>query len=332
MHAGRIDQLDDLFHQARMDIVGLHETRWQSSTVQAIRSKHYTFLLAPANRTGQQGVGVAIRHKLYPALLALHSYSYRVLRFRLRGRGRNLSIIVGYAPTNSETELECNRVEYYKQMQQAVHDAYKHGGSQDVHITLTDANAETGSDTTVAPGILGPHGAASQHPHPETTPNGKRFLQFCIDNNFCIGYSWFYKKHDKLKNTFYPANAEHTPKVIDHILIDGRSKSCLEDVSVKQNLKISTTSIPRPDGPIGHRLVIAKIRFKLSRRCQKQTQTLPYHRPHLTAETVMEKMNGMLNNTPEFQLPKLCGDAIKTVCPVADNSAGLLMQYGKRLG
>ena len=210
-YVGRLDYLDRTFHDARLDIVGLQEHRWTGDTVTIISREHYMFILAPAKADGQQGVGLAVKHRIYASLYALHSYNPRVLRARFFGKSRSLSIIVGYAPTNSDTETDANRQNLYDTMRKAQDDITPNGGSQDVKVILMDANAETGNNPLIAPRIIGPHGAPAQSAHPELTPNGRKFLKFCTEGNWVIGYSWFKKPSILSQCTFFPAIQQHPP-------------------------------------------------------------------------------------------------------------------------
>ena len=80
-----------------------------------------------------------------------------------------------------------------------------------------------------------------------------------------VGHTWFQDRRFP-KLTFYPNLTEYgQPRDIDHILIDGRSSSCLEDVGFVPELTISTREIFVNGQLLGQRMSIAKLR----RRVQK---------------------------------------------------------------
>ena len=85
-HAGRIDYLDKLFHDTKLDFVGLNETKWKRQT-DWVTQDNFTFLLpiVPKEIIGE-GVGLAIKNKLLPSLLTVHPYSSRILRTHFKGK------------------------------------------------------------------------------------------------------------------------------------------------------------------------------------------------------------------------------------------------------
>ena len=160
---------------------------------------------------------------------------------------------------------------FYRDLQTAYTDC----GSQDVKLLLMNGNVETGNRMDLFPNLLGPHAVPEVGPPTETTPNGERFIDFCITNNLILGYSWFQKairRNPYICSTFFPNNPRHMPKTIDHILIDGRSISNLLNIHVRHDVKISTMSTPRIEGMMGHRLVVATLRQKLARHKPKPQQ------------------------------------------------------------
>ena len=139
---GRMDLLDEKVYQACLDLIGLQEHRFATTTTRIFVRQHYVFILAPATQFGQYGVGLAMKHHIYASLEALHPYSPRLLRARLKGRSRSLSILVGYAPTNAEDETDENRDAFYASLGEAYEDI-RHG--QGSHVIPTTPSREAGS-------------------------------------------------------------------------------------------------------------------------------------------------------------------------------------------
>ena len=269
---GRIALFDNMFAKAGFDFVGLNETKWKGGDL--VVKDNYAFLLPPT--LGNQGVGIAIKLQLYYTLLAYHSYSSRVMRVRFTGRGRHLSVVVAYAPTNTENHSDEEREIFYKDLQQA----YDECGTQDVKLVLMDGNIETGNNPQVLPGLMGKHAPPSLNPNPLESSNGAHFFPFCNNNDLCVGSSYF-APHKKakpyIKSTFFAPNDNRAPVTIDHVLIDKRSFSCLTSVKVRHDLHISTTSTVRTcgDGISGHRLVEFHLSCKLTtRKLQAQAENL----------------------------------------------------------
>jgi hypothetical protein len=108
------------------------------------------------------------------------------------------------------------------------------------------------------------------------------------------------------------------PKSIDHILIDGRSKSNLLDIHVRHDVKISTMSTPRIEGMMGHRLVVATLRQKLARHKPKTpAKGLPYNRAALVEDEVKDTMHWTLADADscESAVQKLIETAHSQMAP-----------------
>ena len=108
---GRLGEFDQLLHSAKVDIAGIQEARWFDDAT--IDQPHYHFLLTKATASGQQGVGIAIRQPLLPSLMAVEYLGPRLMWARFRGKARNLSLIVAYAPTNAYDTSEEERDDFY---------------------------------------------------------------------------------------------------------------------------------------------------------------------------------------------------------------------------
>ena len=106
------------------------------------------------------------------------------------------------------------------------------------------------------------------------------------------------------------------PKTIDHVLIDGRSKSNLIDVHVRHDVKISTMSTPRIEGMMGHRLIVVTLRQKLTRHRPKiPILKLPYNRAALVEEEVKDAMHWALTDSEDHSVSKLLETAKSQVAP-----------------
>ena len=140
----------------------------------------------------------------------------------------------------------------------------------DIRIILADLNVEPGCPPEPAPRGIGPHGRLAFAP--ELAPSGKRFFPFLVEHSLDVRNTWFEHPPEQ-QYTFYPPVPYHRPLVVDHVLIDGRSKSNLLDVRVRNDINISSFETPRDtDGAIpGHRLMEASIRLKLQRPRPKLT-------------------------------------------------------------
>jgi hypothetical protein len=231
--ATRLEELDALFwRKHRADIIGLQEVRrlWDNRSGTTCNGGRYTLFHTAATPDSNLGVGIMVRTQLVPTIMSLKLLGPRLLIAKFRGEQRNLTVTVAHAPTAAATEED--RTQFYELMDDS---ATTSTSSMDTHVVLIDANAGPGQSRDGWDKIMGPHGV----PFPRdvnTDPNCVAFSKYCYDHDLCIGHTWFAHKKSH-KYTFYP-NSAHLgpPKDIDHVLIDGRSSSCLEDVRTDRGL------------------------------------------------------------------------------------------------
>lgn len=202
-------------------------------------------------------MGVLVRSALVPTIKSLRLLGPRLLVIRFRGNQRDLSIIVAHAPHGAAEETD--REDYYTLLRGASSSI----SGMDTKVVLMDANAGPGKSREGWEHLVGPHGI----PYPVTKGEDahlKAFGSFCFDHQLCVGHTWFeHKKRHKI--SFYPTAGSGGPKDMDHVLIDTRSGSCLEDVKVVPAAIISTSHTHRAeDGElIGHRVVLATLHCRL---------------------------------------------------------------------
>ena len=296
---GRLAEVDLLLHNASIDFCGIQEGRWFDNA--SLTQDHYQFLLSKATKQGTGGVGLAIKHSLLPTLMAYRLIGPRLLWARFRGRARHLSVIVAYAPTNAETVEETERETFYTALQET----YWSCPSMDVKVILGDMNVNSPSNPAVAPGCLGPWGPPQASTVAEETPNGSHFVEFLNHTGCCDLNTWFRKPPGR-KATFYSPNEEHLPTTLDHILIDRRSRSCAEDLNVRQDLHLSTYTSPRlTDSKLpGHRLVLCKLRFRMRKpapqKLPKEVGVCKYSKPALETKVAQDKILATLQSDPNL--------------------------------
>lgn len=259
----RLEELDALFwRHFRADIVGLEEVRrtWDNRSGHTCGGGKYVLFhsAAATNETGAAilGVGILVRNNLVPTLISLRLLGPRLLVAKFRGSQRNLTVIVAHAPTGKATDDE--RTAFYASLA----DVTSATAGISTQVVLMDANAGPGKSRKGWEHIVGPHGIA--YPVSEDTKAScDGFGQYCFDHNLCIGHTGFQHK-DRHKLTFYP-NAEQTgkPRDMDHVLIDGRSSSCLENCKTAPGAVISPPGTTLNGELAGHRAVVATLHCRL---------------------------------------------------------------------
>lgn len=200
-----------------------------------------------------------VRHHLIPSTMSLRLLGPRLLVIKFRGAQKNLTVIVAHAPCSDATHDA--RTEFYL----ALREATSCSSESSTRVVLIDANAGPGNSRTGWEHIVGPHGI----PYPldvNKDPNCVAFGSYCYDFNLCVGHTWFQHKVSH-KRTFYP-NTTHTglPRDMDHVLIDGRSSTNLENVKTAPGAIISRSGTIVNGELAGHRCVVATLHCRLQSR------------------------------------------------------------------
>ena len=175
-----------------------------------------------------------VRTQLVPTIMSIRLLGPRLRVAKFRGAQRNLTVYVAHAPHSGASPED--REAFYTTFTSVITDR----NEMDTKVVLIDANTGPDQWRTGRSHIVGPHSIPYNKKDLDKDDNHFQFNYFCYIHNLCVGSTWFqHRKSQKL--TFYPS-AEDTgePRDMDHVLIDGRSASCLEDVRALPELPIST--------------------------------------------------------------------------------------------
>ena len=157
-------------------------------------------------------------------------------------------MLVCYAPTE-DANAEVKDA-FYDQLQTAVESVHAH----DMLLILGDLNAKVGSDNTGREHVMGKHGIGT------INDNGERLADFCEENNLLIGGTLFQHKH--IHKTTWTSPDGTTKNQIDHVIINRRWRSSLQDVRACRGADVSSD----------HTLVLAVVSLKLRRSIGRQAR------------------------------------------------------------
>ena len=173
---------------------------------------------------------------------------------RFNCRHTKLTIIVCYAPTNSETRSDdvANKDAFYNQLDDLTSGIPKH----DVQIVIGDMNAQLGNNTDTWSPVLGNHAEG------DLNDNGIRLLSFCQANNLVVGSSLF--PHKRIHKLTRNSPNGKTCNQIDHTLVTRKWRNSLIDVRVYRGADVGSD----------HNLAISTIKLSLAalRRQKKQAK------------------------------------------------------------
>ena len=245
---GRMPQLVKEFDNYNLDILGVSEVRWTGTGKRRLASGHTVVFSGRSDDQHSEGVALLLNRQTEKALLGWKPFGSRLLKARFHSKYTKLSVLVCYAPTeDANAEV---RDAFYDQLQTAVESVHAH----DMLLILGDLNAKVGSDNTGREHVMGKHGIGT------INDNGERLADFCEENNLLIGGTLFQHKH--IHKTTWTSPDGTTKKQIDHVTINRRWRSSLQDIRAYRGADVASD----------HTLVLAVVSLKLRRSKGRQAR------------------------------------------------------------
>ena len=152
-----------------------------------------------------------------------------------------LTVIICYAPI--EDAEEADKDTFYDQLQAVTDEVPIH----DLLIVLGDPNARLGNNNIGRHRVMGKHGIGT------INDNRERLCHFCNEKNMVIGGTLF--QHRDIHKTTSNSPSGATKGQIDHILINGKWRSFLQDVRAYRGADVASD----------HNLLVAAVSLKLRR-------------------------------------------------------------------
>jgi len=241
LQAGKLKELCDTAERYHLDMVGVQEVRWHGKD--KIRHGPWTFIYSGRDdKQHEAGVGLLLSKKSADVLTSVDCIDKRFMRARFKAGITNLTVIVGYAPTEVATMSE--KDQFYSQLDNILGTVPRH----DMCLLIGDYNARVGQDVNAYPSVIGPHGMG------EMNDNGQRLLDTCSTQGLTIGGTLFQHKAIH-KYTWTSSTTSKTRAQLDHVIINSRWKRSLQDCRTYRGADIYSD----------HELLVATIRMKLAR-------------------------------------------------------------------
>ena len=197
----------------------------------------------------------------------------RIIVARFAGSQAKLTVVACYAPTNDADET--SKDDFYNTLQAVAKDIPRH----DLVCFVGDFNAKVGSDKSYCPEVLGSQGLG------EVNENGTLLVDFAITNDLIIGGTFF--QHKIIHKYSWNSPDGRTHNQIDHILINKKWKSSLQDVRAYRGADVATDRA----------LMIAKLALKLKATQKTQTKESPaYDSDKLSNTKVQHEFTMQLTN------------------------------------
>lgn len=238
---GKAAQIAREMERYNIQILGICESRWNGSGLKTLASGEKILYSGHAdeNHDHTEGVAIMMSPVAARALMEWQPVSSRVMTARFNSKGRKVSIIQCYSPTNDATE-ETKEI-FYNCLQAVVNDIPK----RDIKILMGDFNAKIGKNNIGKETIMGTQALG------EMNENGELFSDFCAFNDLVIGGSVF--QHRGIHKETWISPDGGTKNQIDYINISRKWRRSLQDTRSHRGADVASD----------HHLVIGTIKIKL---------------------------------------------------------------------
>ena len=218
---GRGAQIVKEMKRYNLSILGVGEMRW--NTFRSLRTRTGETILFSGNPNDDDphvnGVGLILSKVAADSLMEWEQVSERTITARFASKCQNMSLIQVYANTNEAKDED--KEAFYHQLQTV----YNRTPRRDVTLVMGDFNAKIGSDNANRETIMGKYGLGSMN------ENGEIFSDFRGSNELVIGGTIF--PHKQCHKVTWRSSNLRTENQIDHVTIDRRWRSTLQDVRAK---------------------------------------------------------------------------------------------------
>ena len=254
---GKAAQIAKEMRRYNIQLLGICESRWNGSGQTTLSSGEMIIYSGheDENHDHTEGVAIMMSPTSAQALVEWEPISSRIMTARFNSKGRKVTIIQCYAPTNAAEEEA--KEEFYARLQTVIDKA----PTRDLKILMGDMNAKIGTDNSGKELIMGTEALGNMN------ENGEMFTDFCAFNDLVIGGSVY--PHKDIHKATWVSPDGRTENQIDFITIARKWRRSLLDTKARRGADAGTD----------HHLVLGTIKIKL--RAFRET----CDRPHIKFNT-----------------------------------------------
>ena len=273
---GKLAQLVREFQNYGLDILGVCEARWTGSGQKALASGLTILYSGRLDGHHTEGVALIVSREKGRTLIEWKPSGPRLLKARFNSKYTKLTVIVCYAPT--EDAEEADKDAFYDKLQAVTNEV----PTLDLVMVLGDLNARPGNNNIGRDRVMGKHGIGT------INDNEERLCHFCEENNMVIGGTLF--QHRDVHKTTWTSPSGTTKSQIDHILINGKWRSSLQDVRAYRGADVASDQ----------NLLVAVLSLKLRRTRRRQGRAHQFDSSKLKDNRIRQDFRRELKN--RFQI------------------------------
>jgi len=242
---GKTTQLEREMLLYRIDILGISECRWTGNGSVTTSLGNTIIYSGRKDNDHRQGVAIMMSKAAKKWMIEWTPINEGLMIVRFKSRYTKLSVIQCYLPTNNVEEETKDM--FYQQLQKAIDNVASH----DALLVIGDLNAKVGCSNEGREKIMGEKGCGDMN------ENGERLADICGLNDLVIGDTIF--EHKEIHKLTWISPNGNVKNQIDHVLINGRWKHSLHNVTVKRGADVGSD----------HHLLLATVKLQLRRNPTK---------------------------------------------------------------
>lgn len=245
--AGKEDELIEEFKQANLEILAITETKKKGLGEMTLKGHEIIYSGVDLKNRAEGGVGCVISPKYKDKLTEWEGINERILTCTIQMTKQYVTrFIVVYGP--GESDKICEKERFWEKLQEV----YETGKTRT--IILGDFNARIGNKAEGTEGVMGRHGEDTKN------SNGKRLIDFCIQNRLIIQNSFF--EHKDCHKFTREEKGRNEKSIIDYILTERDSRKDIKDVRVYRSAELGTD----------HYLLLSKTKIVMETAKQEKTK------------------------------------------------------------
>lgn len=233
---GKEMEIIEEMEEQDIQILGLSETKKVDQGTIKLTDK-YTLYYSGVQKgmRAKEGVGIILNKEINERVVKYETINSRIIKISIL-LYETINILQIYAPVEGEDEDITNK--FYEELQSTIDETRESNGKM---IVMGDWNARIGKDKEKGLGVMGGYGEEILN------RNGKRMIEFCIENELLIGNSYWDQRLEE-RYTF--------------VAIERNARSIIDFITFSRNIQHEINNIMTiPETEIGsnHRLVVANL-------------------------------------------------------------------------
>lgn len=306
---GKEVELIEEMKSHKLEVLGLSEVKKKGSGIMSLQ-EGYTLRFSGVgmDTRAKEGVAIVTSEQMEMRVSGWEPVNSRIIVINLDVEVK-ISLIQTYAPTEDSNALD--KEEYYVQLQRTIGKEAVNGR----HVLIGgDFNGRIGQDKKIAHGSMGNYGGEKT-----LNENGRRLIEFCINNQLLLGNSFF--PHKVVHKITFQAEGRNARSIIDYFIYPQNMRNNIMDVKVIRGAELTTdhrllvidTRFKKPPRPKTKRFEVIRLKELLKEEKRIQYAKLVKERMQVRRKDSKEEINEMWNELKSVILKsaeEVCGKAV----------------------